>query len=46
MYRLNMLTGNRLRERRVYAPATEAAVRVGVLNRMADLGRPQFVRIA
>ncbi|MEX3592281.1 MAG: IS5/IS1182 family transposase, partial [Burkholderia sp.] len=32
--------------RHIAAQATEVAVRVGVINRMADLARPQSVRIA
>lgn len=46
MYRLKTLTGNRLWARDVGAQATEVAIRVGVLNRMAALARPQSVRIA
>lgn len=46
MYRLKTLTGNRLWARRTDSQATEVAIRVGVLNRMADLARPQSVRIA
>lgn len=46
MYRLKTLTGNRLWARRTDSQATEVAIRVGVLNRMVDLGRPQSVRIA
>ncbi|KVW29246.1 transposase [Burkholderia ubonensis] len=45
MYRFKTLTGNRLWARRVDSQATEVAVRVGVINRMADLARPQSVRI-
>ncbi|QRR06800.1 IS5 family transposase [Burkholderia sp. MS455] len=46
MYRFKMLTGNHLWARRTDTQATEVAIRVGVLNRMADLARPQSVRIA
>lgn len=46
MYRLKTLTGNRLWAREVGSQATEVAIRVGVLNRMAALARPQSVRIA
>nr|WP_232439409.1 hypothetical protein [Burkholderia ubonensis] len=40
------ITGNRLWARRTDPQATEIAIRVGVLNRMADLTRPKSVRIA
>ena len=46
MYRLKALTGRELAARTIGAPATEVAVRVGVLNRMTALVRPQSVRIA
>lgn len=46
MYRLKTLTGPCLWARRTDTQATEVAVRVGVLNRMAELARPQSVRIA
>ncbi|MDT4840416.1 IS5 family transposase ISBhu1 [compost metagenome] len=46
MYRLKTLTGNRLWARDVGAQAAEVAIRVGILNRMAALARPQSVRIA
>ena len=46
MYRLKTLTGNRLWARCIGSQATEVAIRVGVLNRMAALARPQSVRIA
>ncbi|ABC35760.1 transposase DDE domain protein [Burkholderia thailandensis USAMRU Malaysia  len=46
MYRLKTLTGPCLWARRTDTQATEVAVRVGVLNRMAELSRPQSVRIA
>ncbi|CAN0627567.1 protein of unknown function [Burkholderia multivorans] len=32
--------------RRIDSQATEVAIRVGVLNRMADLARPQSIRMA
>ncbi|MEX3591854.1 MAG: IS5/IS1182 family transposase, partial [Burkholderia sp.] len=32
--------------RHIDSQATEVSVRVGVINRMADLARPQSVRIA
>lgn len=46
MYRFKTLTGPCLWARRIDTQATEVAVRVGVLNRMAVLARPQSVRIA
>ncbi|WP_069352788.1 IS5 family transposase [Burkholderia cenocepacia] len=46
MYRFKTLMGNCLWARRIDSQATEVAIRVGVLNRMADLARPQSVRIA
>ncbi|CRY28709.1 IS5 family transposase [Burkholderia pseudomallei] len=46
MYRLKTLTDPCLWARRTDTQATEVAVRVGVLNRMAELARPQSVRIA
>jgi len=46
MYRFKTLTGNRLWARRTDSQATEVAIRVGVINRMADLARLQSVRIA
>lgn len=45
MYRLKTLTGDSLWARRTDSQATEVAIRVGVLNRMADLARPQSVRV-
>ncbi|KAF1013107.1 MAG: hypothetical protein E5299_01007 [Burkholderia gladioli] len=46
MYRFKTLTGHCLWARHIAAQATEVAVRVGVIHRMADLARPQSVRIA
>ncbi|MEX3592920.1 MAG: IS5 family transposase, partial [Burkholderia sp.] len=46
MYRFKTLTGNYLWARHIEAQATEVSIRVGVINRMADLARPQSVRIA
>jgi len=46
MYRFKILTGNRLWSRRIGSQATEMAIRVGVVNRMAALARPQSIRIA
>ncbi|MFL9998173.1 IS5 family transposase [Paraburkholderia sediminicola] len=46
MYRLKKLTSNCLWARRICSQATEVAIRVGVLNRMTALARPQSVRIA
>lgn len=45
MYRFKTLTGPCLWARSTDTQATEVAVRVGVLNRMAELARPQSVRI-
>ncbi|MDR6504004.1 hypothetical protein J2785_007198 [Burkholderia ambifaria] len=46
MYRLNTLSRNRLLAHRVESQATEVAVRVGVITRMADRPHPQSARIA
>ncbi|MDR6500221.1 hypothetical protein J2785_003377 [Burkholderia ambifaria] len=46
IYCFKTLTGNRRWARRTDSQATEVAIRVGVLNHMADLTRPQSVRIA
>src|SRR5471032_1960061 len=46
MYRLKVLTGRNLAARTIGAQATEVAIRVGMLNRMTSLARPQSVRIA
>ncbi|HDR9512347.1 TPA: IS5/IS1182 family transposase, partial [Burkholderia cepacia] len=46
MYRFKTLTGPCLWARRIDSQATEVAIRVGVLNRMTELARPQSVRIA
>ncbi len=46
MYRLKMLTRNRLWARRTESQSAEVAVRVRMLNRMADLACPRFGRIA
>ncbi|MEX3592965.1 MAG: IS5/IS1182 family transposase, partial [Burkholderia sp.] len=46
MYRFKTLTGHGLWARHIAAQATKVAVRGGVINRMADLARPQSVRIA
>ncbi|XDJ35988.1 MAG: IS5 family transposase [Burkholderia sp.] len=46
MYRFKTLTGNCFWARHIDAQATEVSIRVGVINRMADLARPQSVRIA
>ena len=40
------VTGDGLRSRTDGRQATEVAVAIGVLNRMLDLGRPEYVRIA
>ncbi|KAF1007807.1 MAG: hypothetical protein E5299_02010 [Burkholderia gladioli] len=46
MYRFKTLTGHCLWARHIAAQATEIAVRVGVINRITDLARPQSFRIA
>jgi len=46
MYRLKTLTGTRLWALCIGSQATEVAIRVGVLNRMTVLARPQSARIA
>ncbi|KAF1013607.1 MAG: hypothetical protein E5299_00940 [Burkholderia gladioli] len=46
MYRFKTLTGNCLWACHIDSQATQVAVRVGVINRMADLARPQSIRIA
>ena len=46
MYRLKTLTGDKLWARQVGAQATEVAVRVGIINRMWVIARPQSVRVA
>lgn len=46
MYRIKTPTGNRPRLRHTDSQASKIAIRVGVINRMADLARPQSVRIA
>ena len=38
--------GDGLRSRTHGSQATEVAIAVGALNRMLDLGRPEYVRIA
>lgn len=45
MYRLKTLTGRSLWAHEIGAQATEVAIRVGVLNRMVALARPQSVCI-
>jgi hypothetical protein len=42
----NHFIGDGLRSRTDGRRAAEVAVAVGVLNRMLDLGRPEYVRIA
>ncbi|MEX3593017.1 MAG: IS5/IS1182 family transposase, partial [Burkholderia sp.] len=46
IYRFKTLTGNCFWARHIASQATEVSMRVGVINRMADLARPQSVRIA
>lgn len=46
IYRLKTLRGNCLWARKVGSQATEAAIRVSVLNRMTALAHPHSVRIA
>ncbi len=44
--RWKRVIGDALRSRADGRQATEVAIAAGVLNRMLDLGRPQYVRIA
>jgi hypothetical protein len=44
--RFKHVIGGALRSRTGDRRATEVAVAVGVLNRMLELGRPEYVRIA
>jgi hypothetical protein len=44
--RFKRVIGDGLRSRTDGRQATEVAIAVGVLNRMLDLGRPEYVRIA
>ncbi|WP_454727782.1 MULTISPECIES: IS5 family transposase [Cupriavidus] len=46
MYRYKTLTGERFWARGIGAQDTEIAIRVGIVNRMAALARPQSVRVA
>jgi hypothetical protein len=46
MYRYKTLTGNRLSARCIGSQATEVAIRVGIVNHMVTLARPQSVRIS
>ncbi len=46
MYRFKRLTGPCLWTHSIDSQATEAVIRVGVLNRMTELASPQSVRIA
>lgn len=46
MYRFKTLAGPCLWARRIDSQAIEVAIRVGVLNRMTELARPQSIRIA
>lgn len=46
MYRLKTLTGPTLWARSIGTQATEVAIRVGVLNRMAAIARPQSEQVA
>jgi hypothetical protein len=43
--RWKRVIGNRLRSQTDGRQATEVAIAVGVLNRMLELGRPEYVRI-
>lgn len=45
MYRFKTLTGDRLWARDVDVQDAEVAVRVGILNRMMVLARPNSVRV-
>lgn len=44
--RFKLVIGDGLRSRTDGRRATEVAIAVGVLNRMLDLGRPEYVRVA
>ena len=44
--RFKRVVGDGLRSRTDRRRATEVAIAVGVLNRMLDLGRPEYVRTA
>ena len=44
--RWKRVIGDGLRSRTDGRQETEAAIATGVLNRMLDLGRPEYVRIA
>jgi len=44
--RFKLVIGDALRSRTDGCEATEVAIAVGVLNRMLELGRPEYVRIA
>ena len=44
--RLKRVIGDALRSRTDRRQATEAAIAADVLNRMLELGRPEYVRIA
>ena len=44
--RFKRVIGDGLRSRTHGRQATEVAIAAGVLNRMLDLGRPEYVRIA
>ena len=44
--RYKRVIGDMLRSQANGRQATEVAIAVGVLNRMLDLGRPEYVRIA
>src|SRR5471030_1705232 len=46
MYRYKTLTGNCLSARCIGSQATEVAIRVGIINHMVTLARPQSVRIS
>ena len=44
--RFKRVISDRLRFRTDRRPANEVAIAVGALNRMLDLGRPKYVRVA
>jgi len=46
MFRNKTITGDRLTSRREWAQATEAAIRLDVLNRMTELGMPKSYKVA
>lgn len=45
MYRLKTLTGPRLWARRINSQSTEVSIRIGIINLMCAIARPQSLRI-